>query len=67
MKDLGTAAARKAREIGDRRRQRRAEKHNATPAAVKIAYEEGIDLDEVDGSGAEGRITVKDVRELLEA
>jgi pyruvate/2-oxoglutarate dehydrogenase complex dihydrolipoamide acyltransferase (E2) component len=34
---------------------------------VKMAYEEGIDLDEVDGSGAEGRITVKDVRELLEA
>jgi pyruvate/2-oxoglutarate dehydrogenase complex dihydrolipoamide acyltransferase (E2) component len=67
MKDLGTAAARKARELGERRRQRRAEKHNATPAAVKTAYEEGVDLDEIEGTGAEGRITVKDVRQALEA
>jgi pyruvate/2-oxoglutarate dehydrogenase complex dihydrolipoamide acyltransferase (E2) component len=67
MKDLGSAAARKARELGDRRRQRRAEKHNATPAALKAAKEEGVDLDEVEGTGAEGRITVKDVREAAEA
>ncbi len=67
MKDLGTAAARKARELGDRRRQRRAEKHNATPAALKAAKEGGVDLDEVEGTGAEGRITVKDVREAAEA
>jgi len=33
----------------------------------KAMKERGIDLDEIDGSGAEGRITVKDVRELLEA
>jgi pyruvate/2-oxoglutarate dehydrogenase complex dihydrolipoamide acyltransferase (E2) component len=66
MKDLGSAAARKARELGERRRQRRAEKHHATPAAVRIAYEEGVDLDELEGTGAEGRITVKDVRTALE-
>ncbi len=35
-------------------------------AAVKVAYEEGLDLDDIEGSGAEGRITVKDVREALE-
>jgi len=67
MKDLGSAAARKARELGERRRQRRAEKHNATPAALKAAQEEGLDLDEIEGSGADGRITVKDVREAVQA
>jgi pyruvate/2-oxoglutarate dehydrogenase complex dihydrolipoamide acyltransferase (E2) component len=67
MKDLGAAAARKAKKLGERRRQRRAEKHNATPAAAKMAYEEGLDLEDLDGSGTEGRITVKDVREALEA
>jgi pyruvate/2-oxoglutarate dehydrogenase complex dihydrolipoamide acyltransferase (E2) component len=67
MKDLGTAAARKARELGERRRQRRAEKHNATPAAMKAAQELGVDLDEIDGTGADGRITVNDVREAAEA
>jgi pyruvate/2-oxoglutarate dehydrogenase complex dihydrolipoamide acyltransferase (E2) component len=67
MKDLGTAAARKARELGERRRERRAEKHNATAAAVKLAYEERLDLDEIEGTGAEGRITVRDVRIALEA
>ena len=66
MKDLGSAAARKAKELGERRRHRRAEKHNATSAAVKLAYEEGVDLDDLEGTGAEGRITVKDVRIALE-
>jgi pyruvate/2-oxoglutarate dehydrogenase complex dihydrolipoamide acyltransferase (E2) component len=33
---------------------------------VKLAYEEGVDLDELEGTGAEGRITVKDVRIALE-
>ncbi len=40
----------------------RAEKHHATQAAMKTAQELGVNLDEVEGSGAEGRITVKDVR-----
>jgi pyruvate/2-oxoglutarate dehydrogenase complex dihydrolipoamide acyltransferase (E2) component len=67
MKDLGSAAARKAKELGERRRQRRAEKQNATPAALKAAQEQGVDLDEIEGTGADGRITVKDVREASEA
>ena len=62
-KDIGLAATRKVKELGERRRERRARKHNATPAAAKIADELGVDLDEVEGSGAEGRITVRDVRE----
>ena len=67
MKELGSAAARKAKELGERRRQRRAEKHNATPAALKAAQEAGLDIEEIDGTGADGRITVKDVREAVEA
>jgi hypothetical protein len=60
-KDLGMAATHKAMELGERRRQRRAEKHNATPAALRKAEEAGVDVDEVEGSGAEGRVTVHDV------
>jgi hypothetical protein len=60
-KDLGLAATHKAMELGERRRQRRAEKHNATPAALRKAEEHGVDIDEVEGTGAEGRVTVHDV------
>ena len=62
-KDLGLAATHKAVELGERRRQRRAMKHNATEAALREAEAAGIDLDEVEGSGAEGRITIQDVKE----
>jgi pyruvate/2-oxoglutarate dehydrogenase complex dihydrolipoamide acyltransferase (E2) component len=48
--------------LGERRRQRRAERHHATEAALREAEEAGVDLDDVDGSGAEGRITVRDVQ-----
>jgi hypothetical protein len=65
-KDLGLAATRKLQELGERRRQRRAEKHNATEAAMRQAQELGVDLDEVEGSGAEGRITVRDVQQAAE-
>jgi hypothetical protein len=62
-KEIGLTAMRKAREIGERRRERRAEKHNATQAALELAQEEGVDIDDVDGSGAAGRVTVRDVRQ----
>ena len=69
-KDLGMAATRKATEkvmeLGERRRRKRAEKQNATEAAINQASELGIDLDEIEGSGAEGRITVRDVRQAAE-
>jgi hypothetical protein len=66
-RDIGLAASRKVKELGERREQRRADKHQATPAAVRIADELGIDLAELRGTGSEGRITVKDVREAQEA
>jgi hypothetical protein len=69
-KEIGVAATLKATEkvkqFGKRRRRKRAEKHHATPAAVRVAGELDVDLDEVEGSGAEGRITVNDVREWAE-
>jgi e3 binding domain len=60
-RDLGLAARHKVLEIGERRRQRRAEKHDATEAALRKAEELGVDVDEVEGSGAGGRVTVRDV------
>jgi pyruvate/2-oxoglutarate dehydrogenase complex dihydrolipoamide acyltransferase (E2) component len=66
-RDLGLAASRKVRELGERREQRRAERYQATEAAVRMADELGIDLEQLDGTGNEGRITVKDVRAAQEA
>ena len=66
-RDLGLAATRKVRELGERREQRRAEKYQATEAALRVADELGIDLAELNGTGSAGRITVKDVREAQEA
>ncbi len=66
-KDLGLAATHKAMELGERRRQRRAEKHHATAAALRKAEEQGVDIDQVDGTGAEGRVTVHDVEKAAAA
>jgi pyruvate/2-oxoglutarate dehydrogenase complex dihydrolipoamide acyltransferase (E2) component len=75
-KDLGMSATRKATEkvmeLGERRRRKRAEKHNATEehnateAAARQASELGVDLGELEGSGADGRITVRDVKQAAE-
>ncbi len=66
-KDLGLAATHKAMELGERRRQRRAAKHNATEAALRKAEEHGVDIDDVEGTGAEGRVTVHDVEKAAAA
>jgi len=66
-KELSLAASQKAMEMGERRRQRRATKHNATTGALRKAEELGLDIDEVDGSGAEGRVTVHDVEKAMTA
>ena len=66
-RDLGLAATRKVRELGERREQRRAEKHHATTAARRVADQLGIDLSRLDGTGSEGQITLKDVRQAQEA
>jgi hypothetical protein len=65
-KELGLAATKKMMELGERRRERRAEKHHATPAAMKLAKESGLDIDSIDGSGADGRVTVPDVKQAVE-
>ena len=66
-KELGLAAARKAKEVGERRKERKAEELNATEAALRTAEELEVDLEDVDGTGPEGRITIRDVREAQEA
>jgi hypothetical protein len=66
-RELELAAARKVRELGERREQRRAAKHHATEAAIRLADELSVDLGLVEGTGSEGRITVNDVREAQEA
>ena len=38
---------------------------NATDAAIKLAEEQGIDLAEVSGSGADGRILKSDIEKLI--
>jgi e3 binding domain len=65
-KELGLAAARKAKEVGERRKERKAEELNATEAALRTAEEMDVDLEEVDGTGPEGRITIRDVRQAQE-
>jgi len=61
-RDLGLAAARKVRDLAERREHRRAEKYNATEPALHMADELGVDLAEIEGTGSGGRITVKDVQ-----
>lgn len=63
VKELGSAASEKVKEIGQRRKRRRADKHDATERAYDLADELGVDLDDIEGTGTDGRITVKDVRE----
>jgi hypothetical protein len=65
-RDLGLAATRKLRELGERREHKRAEKYNATEAALRVADERGVDLAEIEGTGSGGRITVKDVQQQLQ-
>lgn len=43
------------------------EEPEATEAAERKAEELGVDLSEIKGTGAEGRILVKDVEETVEA
>jgi pyruvate/2-oxoglutarate dehydrogenase complex dihydrolipoamide acyltransferase (E2) component len=53
-------------EAGERRKQRKAEEMNATEAAMRKAHELGVELDEVKGTGPEGRITIRDVKQAQE-
>jgi pyruvate/2-oxoglutarate dehydrogenase complex dihydrolipoamide acyltransferase (E2) component len=64
---LGQAATRKVKKIGERRRERREEKHPATDAARSLAQQLGIDIAEIEGSGKDGRVTVNDVKQIAQA
>ena len=44
----------------------RAEVPEATPAAIKLAEENDIDLSLVPGSGADGKIVVGDIKKLID-
>lgn len=56
--EIGSAAGRSVPESDEQA----AARHNATEAAARVARELEVDLASLDGSGAEGRITVGDVR-----
>lgn len=66
-RELGLAATRKALEVGERRRQRKAEELNATEAAMRTADELDVDIEEVEGTGPDGRVTIRDVKQAAEA
>jgi pyruvate/2-oxoglutarate dehydrogenase complex dihydrolipoamide acyltransferase (E2) component len=66
-KDLTLSATRKVMELGDRRREKRADKHNATAAAMRAAEDAGVSVEEIDGSGKDGRVTLRDVQEALKS
>jgi hypothetical protein len=66
-RDIGAAAKRTVRTLGDRGESRRAEQHHATETAVRVAEDLGIDLSRLKGTGYDGRITVRDVRQAVRA
>ncbi len=66
-RELGLAATRKALEAGERRKQRQADDYNATEAAMREADKLDVDIEDVDGTGPDGRITIRDVRHAQEA
>jgi pyruvate/2-oxoglutarate dehydrogenase complex dihydrolipoamide acyltransferase (E2) component len=66
-KDISLAATRKVMEIGERRREKRADKHNATAAALREATDAGIDVEEIEGTGTDGRVTLRDVQKAITA
>jgi pyruvate dehydrogenase E2 component (dihydrolipoamide acetyltransferase) len=53
------------RNLGDRRRERLADKHPATDAAKRLAQQAGVDIGSIEGSGKGGRVTVGDVKGAL--
>jgi len=65
--DVAGGAAGDPAQAGGSEPAKAAEKHDATDAATKAAKDLGVDLGSLDGSGAKGRITVKDVRKAQKA
>jgi e3 binding domain len=66
--DAAEAAEREAQEPdAAEAAERAAEELNATEAAMREAEDMGVSLQEVEGSGPQGRITVRDVRQARES
>src|SRR5215218_2697706 len=61
-KDLSVAATRKVMEMGERRREKRADKPHATAAALREAADAGVDVEQIEGTGADGRVILRDVQ-----
>jgi len=61
-KDLSVAATRKVMEMGERRREKRADKPHATAAALREAADAGVDVEQIKGTGADGRVILRDVQ-----
>jgi hypothetical protein len=64
-KELGQAATRKVKKLGERRRQHHAERHPATEAAQSMADQLGIDIGAIEGTGKNGRVKVEDVKRAV--
>jgi e3 binding domain len=64
-KELGQAATRKVKKLGERRRQHHAERHPATDAAQSMADQLGIDIGAIEGTGKNGRVKVEDVKRAV--
>src|SRR5829696_2704434 len=64
-KDLSVAATRKVMEMGERRREKRADKPHATAAALREAADAGVDVEQIEGTGADGRVILRDVQKAL--
>ena len=58
---VGGVAQQAQQTAGDQQEEAQEDEPDATEAAKKKAQELGVDLSQVEGSGSEGRITVKDV------
>ena len=54
------------KELGGVRRRHKAEKYHATEPAVRRAKELDVDLGDLDGSGTDGEITVRDVEKAAD-
>ena len=61
------AAARRRQRPGRERPARGGGARQVTPVARRLARDNNIDLDEVNGTGPRGRVTEQDVRDAIEA
>ena len=54
-------------EMAERRREKRADRHNATATALREAADPGLDVEQIEGTGANGRVTPRDVQKAQQS